>query len=58
MVPPEQAHAIVKIIQENQGQVEYLEFPDEGHGWRKAENIQTALEKELAFYKEVFGLNK
>jgi dipeptidyl aminopeptidase/acylaminoacyl peptidase len=31
-------------------------FEGEGHGWRKAETIQAALEKELAFYEDVLGL--
>lgn len=38
--------------------MEYVVFEGEGHGWRKAENIKTALEKELSFYEEVFELKK
>jgi dipeptidyl aminopeptidase/acylaminoacyl peptidase len=33
----------------------YLEFPDEGHGFRRGENIRQALEAELAFYGRVLG---
>ena len=33
----------------------YLTFEDEGHGFRKASNIQRALEAELAFVGRVFG---
>ncbi|KIP04425.1 hypothetical protein PHLGIDRAFT_93514 [Phlebiopsis gigantea 11061_1 CR5-6] len=58
VVPPEQAEIIVKTIQKNGGHVEYVVFEGEGHGWRKAENIKAALEKELAFYEGVFGLKK
>jgi dipeptidyl aminopeptidase/acylaminoacyl peptidase len=36
--------------------VEYLEFPGEQHGFRRAETIARALEAELAFYRRVFGL--
>jgi dipeptidyl aminopeptidase/acylaminoacyl peptidase len=31
-------------------------FPDEGHGFRRAENIQRALEAELWFYGQVLGI--
>ena len=33
-----------------------MTFADEGHGFRKAANIIRAMESELSFYKEVFGL--
>ena len=35
--------------------VEYLEFEGEGHGFRRKENIERALEAEAAFYAQVFG---
>ena len=31
-----------------------LEFPGEQHGFRRAENVQRALEAELYFYAKVF----
>lgn len=37
--------------------MDYIVFEGEGHGWRKAENIKIALEKEESFYREVFELN-
>ena len=46
----------MKVIKANGGRVEYVLFEGEGHGWRKAENIVIALEKELAFYNDVFKL--
>ena len=33
----------------------YLLFDGEQHGFRRAENIQRALEAELYFYAKVFG---
>jgi hypothetical protein len=30
-------------------------FDGEGHGFRKAENMRTALESELSFYAQIFG---
>ncbi|KAI0329778.1 alpha/beta-hydrolase [Cubamyces sp. BRFM 1775] len=58
VVPPNQAELIVSDIRKRGGRVEYIVFEGEGHGWRKAENIRTALEKELSFYEDVFGLRK
>ncbi|KAI8996684.1 alpha/beta-hydrolase [Trametes punicea] len=58
VVPPNQAELIVSNIKKRNGRVEYVVFEGEGHGWRKAENIRTALKKELAFYEDVFGLRK
>ena len=37
--------------------VVYVKFPDEGHGFRKSENIIRAMEAELTFYSDVFNLN-
>jgi dipeptidyl aminopeptidase/acylaminoacyl peptidase len=34
--------------------VALLEFPGEQHGFRRAENVQRALEAELYFYAKVF----
>ena len=54
----EPSGSIVESIKKRGGRVEYTVFQGEGHGWRKEENIRTALEKELAFYEDVFGLRK
>ena len=32
-----------------------IEFPDEGHGFRKAPNITKAIESELAFFAQIFN---
>ena len=37
--------------------VVYVTFEGEQHGFRKAENIIRALEEELQFYREVFGID-
>lgn len=58
VVPPGQAEAIVKAIKDNNGRVDYVLFEGEGHGFRKSENMKAALEKELTFYEDVFGLKK
>ncbi|KAH8113185.1 alpha/beta-hydrolase [Phellopilus nigrolimitatus] len=56
VVPPSQAEEMVGVIRAHGGRVQYKVFEGEGHGWRKAETIVTALEAELAFYLDVLGL--
>jgi dipeptidyl aminopeptidase/acylaminoacyl peptidase len=56
VVPPNQAEMMVKLLEDKGIKVEYVTFPDEGHGFRKANNIIRAMEAELAFYQDVFEL--
>ncbi|KAH9949250.1 alpha/beta-hydrolase [Amylocystis lapponica] len=58
VVPPAQAKDIVRIVEEQGGRAELHVFEGEGHGWRRADTIKMALEKELGFYEDVFGLKK
>ncbi len=55
VVPPNQAEAMVAALREKGIPVAYVAFEGEGHGFRQADNIQRALEGELAFYGRVFG---
>ncbi|HLT02543.1 MAG TPA: S9 family peptidase, partial [Geminicoccaceae bacterium] len=55
VVPPNQAELMVEALRKKGLPVAYLTFPDEQHGFRKAETIQTVLRAELAFYGRVFG---
>jgi len=55
IVPPSQSRMIVDALKERSVPVAYIEFEGEQHGFRKAENIITALESELYFYGRVFG---
>ena len=57
VVPPNQAEMMVKAIKNKGLKVKYVTFPDEGHGFRAADNIQKAIEEEFAFYAEVFGFS-
>ena len=50
VVPPSQTLDMVKALQENRVPTSFLLFPQEQHGFRIAENICIALEKELEFY--------
>jgi dipeptidyl aminopeptidase/acylaminoacyl peptidase len=55
VVPPGQAEAMVAAL-ERRGIVHaYVPFEGEQHGFRRAENIVTALDGELYFYSQVFG---
>ncbi len=55
VVPPNQAEKMVAALREKGIPVAYVAFEGEQHGFRKAENIKTALEGELYFYGRVFG---
>jgi dipeptidyl aminopeptidase/acylaminoacyl peptidase len=53
VVPPSQAELIVDGLRARGVPVTYVAFEGEGHGFRKAENIRTALDTELAFYQQL-----
>ncbi|WP_298132701.1 prolyl oligopeptidase family serine peptidase, partial [Micropruina sp.] len=56
VVPPNQAEAMASAIAAKGLDVELIVFEGEGHGFRRAETIQAALEAELAFYARTFGI--
>ena len=55
VVPPAQAEAMVAALQEKGIMTRYVTFEEEGHGFRQAQNMQRALNEELAFYHTVFS---
>jgi dipeptidyl aminopeptidase/acylaminoacyl peptidase len=55
VVPPEHASAIVAAVRAKGLPVEYVAFPDEGHGFRKAATIVDCLTREAAFYARVLN---
>ena len=55
IVPPNQAHMMADTLKEKNLPYSLLEFPDEGHGFRKSENQIKALQAELAFFAEQFS---
>ncbi len=55
IVPPNQAELMVAALQEKGIPVAYVPFPEEQHGFRRAENIKRALDGEFYFYARVFG---
>ncbi|MEO0443240.1 MAG: S9 family peptidase [Pseudomonadota bacterium] len=56
VVPPNQAETMVQALADNNIPVAYVTFPDEGHGFRQADNIRYSLEVEYAFYCAIFTL--
>ena len=56
VVPPNQAIAMRDALTARSVPVIYEAFEGEGHGFRKAETIVRVLERELEFYRDVFGL--
>jgi dipeptidyl aminopeptidase/acylaminoacyl peptidase len=56
-VPPNQAEEMVAALAARGIAHAYVPFEGEQHGFRRAENIRTALEGELFFYAHVFGFS-
>jgi len=56
VVPPNQSAMMADAVRKKGLKVKYVTFEGEQHGFRKAENIIRALEEELAFYRDVFGI--
>ncbi|UCM91980.1 prolyl oligopeptidase family serine peptidase [Streptomyces marincola] len=52
--PPAQAEALVAAVAGRDVPHTYLTFPGEGHGFRRADTVRTALEAELALYLATF----
>jgi dipeptidyl aminopeptidase/acylaminoacyl peptidase len=55
VVPPAQAEAMAAVLARRGVPHALVAFPDEGHGFRRAENVRRALEAELWFYGRVLG---
>jgi dipeptidyl aminopeptidase/acylaminoacyl peptidase len=55
IVTPDQAEMMVEALDRKKIPHAYLAFEGEGHGFRKAENIERSVEAELFFYGWVFG---
>lgn len=55
VVPPDQAEMMVEALDRKRIPHAYVAFEEEGHGFRKADNIERSAEAELSFYAWVFG---
>ena len=56
VVAPAQAETMVEALERNHVPHRYRTFPDEAHGFHRADTIQQALEEELAFYQHMLNL--
>jgi dipeptidyl aminopeptidase/acylaminoacyl peptidase len=56
VVPPEQSRSMYAALKAGGIPTAYLEFPEEGHGFRRAASIRRALEAELVFFCRVLGV--
>ncbi len=56
VVPPSQSEILVDALEKNGIHYRYITFEGEAHGFRKSENLETALEAELSFYREVLKI--
>lgn len=54
VVPPDQAEILFDALKSNGIDTQLVIYPEEKHGFKKAENIIDSLEKELAFYLHIF----
>lgn len=55
VVPPDQTERMVNALRAKKLPVACLTFAGEGHGFRRRDTLQRALEAELTFYGRVFG---
>jgi dipeptidyl aminopeptidase/acylaminoacyl peptidase len=55
VVPPSQSERMFEALRAKGVPTAYLLFQGEQHGFRKAANIQRALQAELYFYGKIFG---
>ncbi len=56
VVPPDQAENMVRALRRRGLLAPLVTFPDEQHGFRRKESIIRSLTAELAFYRQVFGI--
>jgi dipeptidyl aminopeptidase/acylaminoacyl peptidase len=57
VVPPSQAQAMAEALEHRGFRHVLVAVPGEGHGFRRPESIQRALEAELSFYLAALGLS-
>jgi dipeptidyl aminopeptidase/acylaminoacyl peptidase len=57
VVPPSQAETLVAALAARGVPHAYVSFAGEGHGFRRAESLRTALDGEWWFYGRVFGFD-
>jgi dipeptidyl aminopeptidase/acylaminoacyl peptidase len=56
IVPPSQSEMMVHALESNNIPHAYIAFEGEAHGFRRADTIQRALEAELSFFSQIYGI--
>lgn len=56
VVPKSQSDLIYNSIHDRGGVVEYQVYPGEGHGFKMAQHIKDATDRELAFYRRILNV--
>ncbi len=56
VVPLAQAETMIEALERKNLPYSYVVFENEGHGFRRQENVIHSLEAELSFYAQIFGL--
>jgi dipeptidyl aminopeptidase/acylaminoacyl peptidase len=55
IVPPPQSHIVMDAVRRKGLPCAYIEFPGEGHGFRRKETVERTLEASLSFYGQILG---
>ena len=56
VVPPNQSEAMCDALRKRGIPTRYVLFDGEGHGFRRAENVQRAIQEEYAFFARIFDI--
>jgi dipeptidyl aminopeptidase/acylaminoacyl peptidase len=56
IVPPDQAERMVAALRGRGVRCDHVVFPGEGHGFRRAETLARCAELEIAFVRDVLGI--
>lgn len=55
VVPPDQSREVVAVLAAQNIEHEYIEYPGEGHGFRRSETNIDALQRETRFYRRILA---
>ena len=58
VVPPRVSREVVDALSKRGVEFEYVEYTDEGHGFRRSETNIDAIEKETRFFQRFLGTGR
>ncbi|KAH8930403.1 hypothetical protein BT69DRAFT_1275474, partial [Atractiella rhizophila] len=56
VVPPNQAMMMKEVLERNNVPVELVLFEGEAHGWRQAKTVEAAMNKQIEFLRNTWGI--